>query len=232
MARSVRNAGSGGGEQVTPLGAAEAAGQAPGNVKVTRQDWLDAAMDLLVSHGVAEVKVLSIGDRLGVSRSSFYWYFRSRNELLDELLAVWERTNTGSILAQAAAPAVTITAAVCNLFRCWVDPRLFDHRLDFAVREWARRSAAVRGVIDRSDAQRVEAIRAMFERHGFAPAEAEVRARILYYMQIGYYALEVDEPTEERMARGRHYVLGFTGQRPRPGEVEALAAFAREVAAR
>ena len=203
-----------------------------GNTKVTRQDWLDAAMDLLVSEGVAEVKILSVGDRLGVSRSSFYWYFRSRKELLDELLTVWERTNTGSIVRYAAMPAGTITAAVCNVFRCWVDPALFDHRLDFAVREWARRSGEVRAVIDRSDAQRLEAIRGMFERHGYPPAEAEVRARILYYMQIGYYALELSEPMEERLARVPHYLLGFTGQPARPGEVEALAAHAREVAAR
>jgi AcrR family transcriptional regulator len=54
----------------------------PGNVKVTREDWLRVAMDLLVSDGVSEVKVLTIGERLGVSRSSFYWYFKSRKDLL------------------------------------------------------------------------------------------------------------------------------------------------------
>ena len=30
-----------------------------GNIKVTRQDWLDAAMDILVSDGVERVKVLT-----------------------------------------------------------------------------------------------------------------------------------------------------------------------------
>lgn len=42
-----------------------------GHVKVTREDWLNVARDVPVSDGVAEVKVLAIGDRLGVSRSSF-----------------------------------------------------------------------------------------------------------------------------------------------------------------
>ena len=57
-----------------------------GNIKVTRQDWLNVAMDVLVSDGVEQVKVLTLGERLGVSRSSFYWYFKSRQELLTALL--------------------------------------------------------------------------------------------------------------------------------------------------
>lgn len=198
-----------------------------GNTKVTREDWLAVALDVLVSDGVGQVKVLPLSERLGVSRSSFYWYFESRKHLLDELLAVWERTNTGSIVQQAAQPAETITAAVCNVFRCWVNPDLFNHRLDFTVREWARRSGAVRRVIDRSDAMRLDAIRAMFERHGYVPTEAEVRARILYYMQIGYYALELSEPLEERLARIEDYLLGFTGLKAKPEEVADILAYAR-----
>jgi hypothetical protein len=129
-------------------------------------------------------------------------------------------------------PAETVTAAVCNVFRCWVDQRLFNHRLDFAIRELARRSGAVRRVIDRSDAQRLEAIRAMFERCGFAPDEAEVRARILYYMQIGYYALELSEPLGIGWRVSATTCSASPGSPPRPGEVEEFVSHAREVAAR
>lgn len=202
-----------------------------GNTKVTREDWLNVAMDLLVSEGVAHVKVLSIGERLGVSRSSFYWYFKSRKDLLNALLDVWEQTNTATLVRHAEMPAETITAAVCNVFRCWTDLSLFDHRLDFAIREWARRDSAVRRVIDRSDAARVSAIQAMFERYGYPSDEAEVRARILYFMQVGYYALELSEPLEERLERVPNYILGFTGVAPREEELAAFFAYARNAEA-
>jgi len=65
-----------------------------GNIKVTREDWLNVALDVLVSEGVGEVKILTIGQRLNVSRSSFYWYFKSRQDLLDALLKHWQATNT------------------------------------------------------------------------------------------------------------------------------------------
>jgi AcrR family transcriptional regulator len=114
--------------------------QARGNVKVTREDWLTLAARVLVDRGVSQVKVLTLANELGVSRSSFYWYFRSRKDLLDQLLATWEAQNTEAILDHAARPAGNICRAVLHLFECFIDPARFDPRLDFAVREWARRS--------------------------------------------------------------------------------------------
>lgn len=203
-----------------------------GHVKVTREDWLNVARDILVSDGVAEVKVLAIGERLGVSRSSFYWYFKSRKDLLSALLDDWEGRNTAVIEAHCALDAATITEAVCNFFRCFFDPELFDQGLDFAVREWSRRDGKVRKRIDLADSARISAITAMFERHGFTQYEADVRARILYFMQLGYHALDQAEPLRDRLARTEGYLLGFTGQPPRPSELEALFAFAREKARR
>ena len=72
-----------------------------GNIKVTRTDWLNVAMDVLVTDGVEQVKVLALAERMGVSRSSFYWYFKSRQELLDALLTSWDQTNTAVLITQA-----------------------------------------------------------------------------------------------------------------------------------
>lgn len=188
--------------------------EATGNVKVTRDDWLNAAMDLLVRDGVSEVKILTLGNRLGVSRSSFYWYFQSRKDLLNQLLQKWERKNTDVVVQSTTQPAHSINHAVCNFFRCMIDPHGFDHRLDFAVREWARRDAHVRQIIDRSDTARHTALSRMYERFGFAPAEADIRARVLYYQQIGYYALDLGETLETRMSRIEGYLTAFTGDRP------------------
>lgn len=198
------------------------AGNSAGRVRATRKDWLSAARDVLVAEGVAEVKVLGLGRRLGVSRSSFYWYFRNRDHLLDEILNDWEARNTKTILSRCALPAESIAEAVCNFFSCFIRPDLFDSGLDFAVREWSRRDARVRHLIDAADRVRLDAVTAMFTRHGYGDDEAEIRARILYYMQLGYHALDVREPMAARMARLEGYLLGFTGRAPSP---EVVARF-------
>jgi AcrR family transcriptional regulator len=199
---------------------------------VPRSAWLDAAMAILVARGVEKVKVLTLSERLGVSRSSFYWHFKDRQALLGELLDAWEAKNTAGIVGRCAAPAETITGAICNLFHCFVDRELFDHRLDFAVREWARRSADAKARVDRADAARVDAIRRMFERYGYAGEDAAVRARVVYLVQIGYYALGVAEDIERRLEAVPHYLETFTGRPGRPEEIAELAAFSRAVAQR
>jgi len=197
-----------------------------GNVKATRDDWLDLALSVLAAEGVAHVTVLNLSERLGVSRSSFYWYFKNRDELLDALLDRWDRLNTRSIVSQADESAGTVNEAVCNVFRCWVNPAIFSPRLDFAVREWARRSANVRKALDRSDRVRTEALKGLFVRFGYDDEDALVRARVLYYMQIGYYALDLNEPIEARLNLTPHYLKTFTGVAASEREVDALRAYA------
>lgn len=196
-----------------------------GHVKVTRDDWLNIARDVLVHHGVAEVKILTLSTRLQVSRSSFYWYFENRADLLDALLDEWAARNTATIVAYCARPAANISVALCNFFRCFVDPSLFDTGLDFAVREWSRRDDALRARVHAADDVRLSSIIAMFERFDFDPIDADARARIVYFMQLGYHALEVSEPMDIRMARLAPYIQGFTGRDVDPLALAEFLAF-------
>jgi len=196
-----------------------------GNIRVTRDDWLNVAMDVLISHGVEQVKVLGLADRMAVSRSSFYWYFKSRQDLLDTLLKTWEQTNTVGLVGQAGASAKTVTAAVLNVWRCTANPELFNTALDFAVRDWARRSGPVRSLLDRSDARRVEALTQMFQRYQFTESEALARAKVLYYMQLGYDMAGLNESGSYRLAVTPEYLKVFTGQDPAPGEMEEFTAY-------
>ncbi|MEM1233181.1 MAG: helix-turn-helix domain-containing protein [Pseudomonadota bacterium] len=197
------------------------------HTKVTRQDWLDAAMRTLIEAGVEQVKVLTLATRMAVSRSSFYWYFKSRADLLDALLAAWETANPAAMIAQAERPSQSICEAICNIHKCVVNPALFDIELDFAVRDWARRDAEVRARVAAADARTCAALAAMFTRHGYPAQEALIRARVLYYMQLGYDAAELGESWEERLANVPHYLLAFTGRAPRPEVVEDFARYAR-----
>lgn len=197
------------------------------NIKATREDWINLALKTLISSGVDKVRVLTMSRELEVSRSSFYWYFTSRENLLDELLQHWRERNTKVILQHAGRPSKNIIRAVMNVFECWVDESLFDPQLDFAIRAWARSSRSTRRVIDEADNDRIEAIRLMFARHGYSAEDSFVRARVLYFMQIGYYALEVNEPMNTRLSYVEAYLRSFTGQEPKKADLNEIAYFVR-----
>lgn len=199
-----------------------------GHVKVTRDDWLAIARDVLVTEGVEQVKILTLAERLKVSRSSFYWYFKNRDHLLTALLSHWEAGNTNRIIEHCQMPGASISAAICNFFRCFIDPTRFDRGLDFAVREWARRDDDLRRRVDLADAHRIAAVTDMFARFDYPPDEADARARILYFMQLGYHALDIREDMDTRMSRIESYLLGFSGTEADP---QAVAAFYADIRA-
>ncbi|MBZ9919767.1 MULTISPECIES: TetR/AcrR family transcriptional regulator [unclassified Mesorhizobium] len=205
---------------------------ATGNIKVTREDWLKLALETLISDGVESVRVQTLGQKLDVSRSSFYWYFKSRQDLLDQLLDYWRQTNTRFIVERAARPSATVIRGVMSIFECWVDEKLFDPQLDFAIRAWARRSPVIRRALDDADEERVDAIRDMFRRHGYDEEDAFVRARVLYFMQIGYYSLELDEPMSSRLPHVASYLRSFTGQEPTAQDVEDFSRYVEETLSR
>lgn len=186
--------------------------------------WLDAAYDLLVEGGVEAVKVMPLAERLGLSRTSFYWHFPDREALLSGLIARWEGKNTANLVARCEAPAATISEAMLNLIDAWVDPDLFDSRLEFAMRTWSLTDAGVEAAMAKADATRIAALTALFLRFGYPGTEADTRARTLYLTQVGYIALRSQESFEVRMARIPAYVLTFSGRSPSDDEIAAFRA--------
>ncbi|MCX7288888.1 MAG: TetR/AcrR family transcriptional regulator [Rhodobacterales bacterium] len=181
--------------------------------------WLDAAYDLLVDGGVEAVKVMPLAERLGLSRTSFYWHFPDREALLAGLVARWQGRNTANLVARCEASAATVTEAMLNLIDCWVDPSLFDSRLEFAMRTWSLTDNGVLEAMTRADATRIAAVTALFRRFGYGTTEADTRARTLYLTQVGYIALRSQESFEVRMARIPAYVLTFSGKAATEAEI-------------
>lgn len=190
----------------------------------TPELWLDAAYDMLVDGGVEAVKVMPLAEKLGLSRTSFYWHFPDREALLAGLIDRWQAKNTGNLVARCEAAAATVSEAMLNLFDCWVDPALFDSRLEFAMRTWSLTDPAVAAAMAQADETRIAAITAVFFRFGYAQTEADARARTLYLTQVGYIALRSNEDFDTRMGRIPAYVLTFTGVAPSAGEVTAYRA--------
>ena len=58
--------------------------------RLSKDDWLKAARLALLHKGPDGVRVEPLARDLGVTKGSFYWHFRDRNDLLEALLKEWE----------------------------------------------------------------------------------------------------------------------------------------------
>ncbi len=186
--------------------------------------WLDAAQATLLDSGVDGVRIQPLAKALGLSRTSFYWFFKDREELLNALLRRWRDKNTGNLVRQTQAYAESVAEAMLNVTDCWLNSALFDARFEFAVRSWGLQSDSVRAEVQQADGERLDALAAMLIRFGHDPVVAEVRARTTYLTQIGYISMQTREDLATRMARIPAYVEIFSGQAPSPREMARFKA--------
>ncbi|KIC15973.1 TetR/AcrR family transcriptional regulator [Leisingera sp. ANG-Vp] len=192
--------------------------------RLREEDWLAAAYDVLTASGVEAVKVMPLAKRLGVSRTSFYWHFKDREELLEAMVRRWEDKNTGNLVARTEAYAESIAEALFNLFDCWIDPELFDARLDLAVRNWARTDTALQARLDAADIRREQAMTGMFLRFGYEQQDALVRAKAMIYTQIGYISMQVTESKRYRISLMPGYIEVFSGKPPATRDLDRFLA--------
>ncbi|MEX6503622.1 TetR/AcrR family transcriptional regulator [Pseudomonas zhanjiangensis] len=188
------------------------------------EGWLEAAYEGLIESGVEAVRILPLAKKLNLSRTSFYWFFKDREELLAALLERWRVKNTDNLVGQSQAYAESIAEAILNVFDCWLNPALFDSQFEFAVRSWALQEPKVAAQVEIADKARLAALAEMFVRFGYEALPADVRARSMYLTQIGYISMNSREDTLVRMQRIPEYVKIFTGQAPQARELQRFYA--------
>lgn len=184
------------------------------------EGWLEAAYEALLESGIDGVKILPLAKRLGIARTSFYWYFKDREELLAALLARWRDKNTRNLVRRSEAYAESIAEAMLNVFDCWLDAGLFDAPFEFAVRSWALQSAEALEAVQAADETRIAALTRMFQRFNYPDDAADARARTVYLVQIGYISMQAREDIAVRVQRIPGYVEIFTGRAAEPREMD------------
>jgi len=180
--------------------------------RLGREVWLDTARQALIEEGTAGVEINKLATRLGVSRGGFYWFFTSRKQLLDELLAYWVQTSTylfERILEANGRKGMQEYLALTHL---WIDENEYDPKWDAAVRDWARTSAAVLKAVQSVDEKRIAVIEQICLDLGYKGKDAHVRARVTYYHQVGYYAMGVRESRKQRVELIPSYAKVLTGR--------------------
>ncbi len=60
--------------------------------RTPRNRWIEEGLSALAVGGPDAVRIEPLAQALGVSKGGFYWHFKDRQALLEEMLDAWERT--------------------------------------------------------------------------------------------------------------------------------------------
>jgi AcrR family transcriptional regulator len=171
---------------------------------LTPEAWIDAATQVLVDSGIDHVRVDVLAQELGVTRGSFYWHFRDREDLLRRVLQAWSERSTELLTARLASaheadPQAQIRDVISLPFRGRAAAKAA--RIELAIRAWARRDEMARAAVDEADASRLAYHVQLFGQLGFAAEEARARAFILYGYEVAESLLHRQGSAAERQQR-------------------------------
>ena len=151
---------------------------------LTKTDWIDAGWVLMANKGVAAVKIEVLARQLDVSKGSFYWHFKNRQELLEGILQRWE--NETLWLIEESQKAATPKERMIELFALagelsnQPDP-------ETAIFIWANQEPAVQKRVRIIEAKRVNYLNQLLQDYGFDEAEARHKAEIGYFALMGFW---------------------------------------------
>jgi AcrR family transcriptional regulator len=145
--------------------------------RLTRQDWIDAAIEQLALAGIGAVTVDRLASNLNITRGSFYHHFADREELLREMLKHWAERWTYAIREQISALGLDPGTTLLALMKLIRSNRAADY--DAPFRAWALNDPLAQEVVREIDEVRLAFILSQFEALGFTGLDAENRARLL-----------------------------------------------------
>lgn len=180
--------------------------EAAARTSLTPETWIDAATEVLVNQGIDHVRVDVLAGQLGVTRGSFYWHFRDREDLLRRVLQAWSERATAQLTARlevANHDAREQLRDVISLpFRGRSAARAA--RIELAIRAWARRDDMARQAVDAADASRIAYHETVFRALGLPVQEARQRGFLLYSYEVAESLLHRQGTAAERQARAAY----------------------------
>lgn len=163
-----------------------------------RPAWIRGAFAILAEDGFDGLRIEVLAKRLKVTKGSFYWHFRDRQDLVDAVLTEWRDGRIADIRRQTAAQPGAELAALHHTIDVYAAARNRKGiAIEAAFRLWARQDAATAAVVEEVDAERLVCTRGLFLALGLPAAEATARSVLLYayvfgvsMMQCGRFAMD------------------------------------------
>ena len=180
---------------------------------MSRERWLEAALEVLSRQGGARIRVRDLSAELGVTTGSFYRHFSGRADFVRALVRYWRSRYTTEIIEQVRRSDDDAKTRLLALAIGIIEEGLAEY--DVPVRMWAAKEPGVAPLVRRVDQERLDALREIFTELGFRGPEVDMRARTF----VAYYGLEpflhVRQSKRERLAEARRRVALLTQPLPR-----------------
>lgn len=174
--------------------------------RVTREKWLAAALDALKEEGPEAINIQALSRRLEIAKTSFYWHFKDRSDLIEAMIDYWVHELTEIVTENRkvldAKPKERLAMAIDMI----EEFDLADY--DMAFRFWARTEPRASKALLKVNDIRMDFIRNAFAELGFTGSDLELRTTLLVcYQTAEKFVFPEFSPVKRKAMRKRRLEL-------------------------
>ena len=171
--------------------ASRTGGPRPRTPTLTASDWAEAALQLIAESGLDALTVSNLAARLGVTKGSFYWHFKGRDDLLAAALERWQQRATADTMKALDEVPDPRTRLELILGAASQPPRA---RSLYASLAQAAEHPLVRKALSRVATARIGYLERCYTAMGVSATDARARAVFAYAAYRGVLQLAHEAP--------------------------------------
>jgi AcrR family transcriptional regulator len=160
--------------------------------RLAADDWITAAVRVLLTDGPDAVAVQPLARRLGTTKGSFYWHFASRDDLLRATLRRWLELATEDVIT-AVEDAAEDPVERARLLIRMVTEHSLDHPGQLRLLATADHPD-VRAALETAARRRIGYVAGLLRAAGVPAAVARRRAVLAYAAYLGHAQLADSTP--------------------------------------
>lgn len=161
---------------------------------MTREEWLARALPVIASNGNTKLRIHELVKHLGVTRGSFYWHFKDRDEFVRALVDYYHRWSTDQVIEEVERVGGDAAERLKTVMRLVAEKDL--GRYEVAMSSWGVQEPIVEESFRVAFQPRIEFVRSLFQELGFEGQELEARMLSL----VGYMRM-IHEADDARVRR-------------------------------
>ena len=152
---------------------------------LTRENWIDFALQRLTEEGIDKVTITGLARELSVTKGSFYWHFKDRDDLLQAMLVRWEETGSKLVFGEVERVGGDAVRRLKHLSDIVIRRYGDQLNLELALRDWGRKDLKIANILRQEDEKRIDYISGLFvEIYGDVKI-AEAKAWLLFSLFVG-----------------------------------------------
>jgi len=158
---------------------------------LSKSRWLSRALDLIAESGKGVPSLEDLCKQLGVSRGSFYWHFKNRQDFLRCIAEYWVEYSVAEVVEKLNSFQGKAEDRMLKIIEAVILQSRGRHYL--TMRFLAVTEPEVEKVLRKLDKQRLSFVKTVFYELGFRKSELEARTEAFVYFMTGEHVFLKDK---------------------------------------